>query len=109
MAGLHSGSKGKRGEREIVRLARQHGLQAERTWSLAQSSNPVERRCDVLIHCGNGEGLPVQVKLRQDGLSPLYEALDGVKVAFVRSNRRGWLAVLRADDFLKLLAGQRKD
>ncbi len=46
---LLSRQKGKRGEREIVQLARAHGLRAEQTWQLVQSANPAERRSDVLI------------------------------------------------------------
>jgi Holliday junction resolvase len=47
--GMHSRAKGKRGERDLVALARQHGLAAERTWHLAQSPDPQERCCDVRI------------------------------------------------------------
>ncbi len=57
MSGRRSRAKGKRGEREIVRLARAAGLAAERTWHLAQSPSEIGRCCDVLI-----AGQPYQVK-----------------------------------------------
>jgi hypothetical protein len=47
--GLKSRSKAKCGEREVVTLARQHGLQAERTRHSAQAADPAERASDVLI------------------------------------------------------------
>jgi hypothetical protein len=97
--GLKSRRKGKRGEREIVALAKQHGLHAERTWSTAQASDPCERACDVRI-----EGRAAQVRIRANGFGPVYDALEGVEMAFLRADRREWLAALRAEDFLALLA-----
>ncbi len=89
--------KGADGEREIVRLARAHGLTAERTWQTAQASNPEGRCCDVLV-----DGRPAQVKIAADGFTTLYAALDGVEMAFVRSDRREWLAIIPADRFFEL-------
>lgn len=96
--GSHSRTKGARAERELVRLARAAGLSAERTWHLAQSADPHERRCDVCI-----AGRPAQVKVAADGFAGLYAALDGVETAFVRADRRPWLVCLRAEDYLRLL------
>jgi len=97
--GLKSRSKGKRGEREVVALAWQHGLVAHRTWNTAQSADATERCCDVLI-----EGLgPAQVKIVADGYKGLYDVLDGVELAFLRSDRHPWLAVLPATRLLDLL------
>ncbi len=100
--GLSGRQKGKRGEREVVALARRHGLQAERTWQTAQSANPCERCCDVRI-----AGRPAQVKLSGKGLKALYAALEGVEVAFLRADRLPWLAVLPADRLLAMLAAKR--
>ena len=91
--------KGKRGEREIVALAKQHGLKAERTWSTAQASDPSERACDVRV-----EGRPAQVRIRADGFGPVYEALEGVEMAFLRADRHEWLVALHAEDYFALLA-----
>ncbi len=79
-------------------LAKKHGLEAERTWSNAQSSDETERRCDVLV-----DGRPAQVKVAANGFKTLYEALDGVEMAFLRSDRREWVAIIPANRFLKLL------
>lgn len=99
--GAKSRSKGKRGEREVVRLARAAGLPAQRTWETAQSPDAAARKCDVLI-----AGQPAQVKIAADGFRVLYEALDGVDMAFVRADRREWLAVLPAEALLRLLKPQ---
>ena len=95
---MKSRKKGKRGEREVVALARVAGLAAERTWHTAQSTDPQARRCDVLI-----AGRPAQVKLAAAGFGPVYDALAGVELAFVRSDHRPWLAVMPAERLLALL------
>ncbi len=100
--GLKSKSKGKRGEREIVALARAHDLPAERTWHTAQSADAHPRCCDVLI-----AGRPAQVKIAANSFQGLYAALDGVEMAFLRSDRREWIVVLRAEDYLRLLSASR--
>jgi len=109
--GLKSRRKGKRGEREIVVLARTHGLQAERTWHTAQASDPTVRRCDVRV-----AGRPAQVKVAANGFKSLYDALEDVEMAFLRADRCPWLAVLPAESLMALLArggegweGQGKD
>ena len=97
--GAHSKRKGKRAELEVVRLARSAGLAATRTWHTAQASDPTERRCDVLI-----AGRHAQVKVAANGFKALYAALEGVEMAFLRADRRPWLAVLPANSLLALLA-----
>ncbi len=99
--GLRSRRKGKRGERQIVNLARAHGLTAERTWTTSQSSDPTERRCDVTV-----AGTRCQVKVQADGFNTLYDALAGVQAAFLKADRREWLVTMRAVDYLELLRKQ---
>jgi hypothetical protein len=99
---LKSNSKGKRGEREVVALARGVGLVANRTWHTAQDADPLIRRCDVMIG-----GHRVQVRLRADGFRPVYDALEGVEIAFLRADRQPWLAVLPAERLLALLVHER--
>lgn len=82
--GAHSRSKGKRGEREIVRLARAAGLSAEHTWHTAQSLDAPERCCDIHI-----AGQPFQVKRSRDGFRALYDGLANVAGMFVRSESAG--------------------
>lgn len=101
--GARSRTKGKRGEREIVALARTYGLDAERTWQTAQSGDPDTRRCDVRI-----AGRASQVKVQAEGFKALYDALEGVEMAFVRADRRPWLVVLKAEEYLRLLAAPRE-
>ena len=97
--GLKSRQKGKRGEREVVALARAAGLPAERTWQTAQATDPTLRRCDVLV-----AGRKAQVKVAADGFRKLYAVLEGVELAFLRADRSPWLVVLPAEEFLRLLA-----
>jgi hypothetical protein len=96
VSGRHSRAKGTRGEREVVSLARSAGLAAERTWHLAQSPNERERCCDVRI-----AGRAYQVKRSRDGFGALYDALEHVAGLFVRADGRGWLVVVRAEDYLR--------
>jgi alpha-D-ribose 1-methylphosphonate 5-triphosphate synthase subunit PhnH len=96
--GLRSRRKGKRGERELVALARQLGLEAERTWQTAQAADPAARQCDVRI-----AGRAAQVKVAARGFKRLYEALDGVALAFLRQDRREWLALLPATELFAML------
>ncbi len=102
--GLKSQQKGKRGEREVVALARQHGLTAERTWQTAQAIDPTLRRCDVLV-----AGHKAQVKVAANGFKSLYEVLEGVELAFLRADRSPWLVLLPAGEFLRLLAERARD
>ena len=101
MSGRRSRTKGKRGEREVVALARAAGLDAERTWQTAQSDDPATRCCDILV-----AGRPAQVRLRGSGFGALYDALENVDMAFVRADHRPWVAVLPALRLFELLAGE---
>ena len=96
--GAHSRSKGKRGEREIVTLARDVGLDAQRTWETSQAADAAVRCCDVRI-----AGQPHQVKRRRNGFGELYEGLANVAGLFVRTDGREWLAVVPAKEYLRLL------
>lgn len=96
--GARSRSKGKRGEREVVALARAAGLAADRTWHTAQSADPLERACDVRI-----AGQPFQVKRRSNGFGELYDGVANVAGLFVRSDGRDWIAVVPAEALLRLL------
>ncbi len=59
---------------------------------------PDERSCDVLI-----AGRSYQVKGQRDGFQVLYDGLEHVAGLFVRSDGREWLAVLPAEQYLRLL------
>jgi hypothetical protein len=96
--GTRSRRKGADGEREIVQLARAHGLPAERTWHLAQSHDAAERASDVRI-----AGEAYQVKRSCDGFQQLYDGLAHVAGLFIRADGPPWLAVLPATRLLELL------
>lgn len=100
--GARSRRKGTDGEREIVGLAHTAGLPAERTWHTAQDPDPVTRCCDVTIR-----GLRAQVRVRASGYQAVYDALEGVEIAFLKADRLPWLAVLPAERLLALLAHDR--
>ena len=91
--------KGKRGEREVVNLARSLGAESERTWQTADSTDPQQRFCDVRI-----QGQPYQVKLKKAGFGFLYSTLEGVRGAFLRQDGKRWLVVVDAEAYLRLIA-----
>ena len=97
-----SRSKGKRGEREVVRLARSGGLEAERTWHTAQSPDAAERVRDVQI----GDSF-YQVQITKDGFECIYRELAGVRGFIFRRDRGEWLVALRLADYFELLRSRR--
>ncbi len=94
--------KGARAEREVIELARQHGLQAERTWKNAQAADSRERVRDVKI----GPDF-YQVRVEAKGFARMYREMEGVRKFFFRRDRGKWLVTLRAQNFLRLLAAAR--
>lgn len=96
--GSLSRTKGKVGEREVVNMARECGLEAERTWQTAQCPDATTRACDVTV-----AKMPHQVKFYKRGFAALYAGLEGVAGLFVRENGREWLAVIPAETYLALL------
>lgn len=101
--GAKSRQKGKRGEREIVALARELGLDAGRTWQTAQAPDATARNCDVLV-----EGESYQCQVEADGFRRLYRELEGVAGFFCRADRRPWLAVFEARRLFGLLRETRE-
>jgi hypothetical protein len=100
--GLKSKRKGRRAEQEIVVLAHAAGLPAKRTWHTAQDADPLIRCCDVTI-CGRR----AQVRVRASGFRAVYDALEGVEIAFLRSDRQPWLAVMSATRVFALLKSEK--
>ena len=98
MPGNTSRRIGKKAERELVLLARQAGLDAERLWYRAQDPDPIRRKQDLEI-----EGMPVQVKKQYSAFRKIYSALEGVELACIRSDKQPWLGVMRADALFELL------
>lgn len=95
--GKASRDKGARGEREVVRLFRDAGFEADRTGEYKEN--------DVVVHIGNDVQV-VEVKVRAAGASAglLYEALSlGAWAVAHKADRKDWLITLRFSDFLKLI------
>lgn len=104
--GMMSKRKGKVGEREVAQLLRDHGFDGKRgVQHKGGADSP-----DVL-------GLPgFHIEVKRVEQFNLYEALNQaeqdvgergpglpVPVVFHRRNGRPWVAVIRADDLLKLI------
>lgn len=102
--GAASKLKGKVGEREVAALLRNHGFQARRTSQFCGQSGDAS---DVV---SDMEGFHIEVK-RVEQFNP-YGALEQAErdsqgkatpVVFHRKDRRKWLVVMDADEFLKLM------
>ncbi len=74
-------------------------MEARRTWECAQSADAVTRCCDVIV-----AGRAAQVKVQGDDVATIYDALDGVELAFLRADRCEWPRVVGAEEYLRLLA-----
>lgn len=102
MSKINSRAKGAAGERELALFLKKHGVDARR----GQQFSGGDESPDVISDL---EWLHIECK-RVESLS-LYKAMDqaiedaGGKVpsVFHRRNRREWLVVVRAEDFLDLI------
>jgi Holliday junction resolvase len=105
--GAKSTRKGKVGELEVASLLREHGIEARRGRQYQGGPDSPDVQCEL-------PGWHLEVK-RVETFS-LYPALEqaqeeapgGCKaVVFHRRSRKGWVVVLRAEDFIELV--NRKD
>ena len=96
-----SRDKGKRGEREIALVLREHGFEARRGQQYCGANGDA----DVI----GVPGLHIEVKRTEK--FRMYEALDQaindaredeLPVVFTRKNNCDWVACLRLDDFMEL-------
>lgn len=102
--GKASREKGKRGERECAALLKAHGFDARR----GQQFNGSDGSADVV-------GLPgFHVEVKRTEALRIYEAMGQAEVdardgetplVLHRRNRKEWLAILKADDFLEMIGG----
>ena len=95
--------KGKRGEREVAALLREYGFEARRGQQFSGGGDSPD-----VVH--NIPGVHIEVKLTE--AFKLWDALEQAKadqrpgdlpVVFHRKNRKDWVAVLDAKDFLSLM------
>lgn len=96
-----SRDKGKRGEREVALILREHGFEARRGQQYCGANGDA----DVI----GVPGLHIEVKRTEK--FRMYEALDQaindaredeLPVVFTRKNNCDWVACLRLDDFMEL-------
>ena len=96
-----SRDKGKRGEREVALILREHGFEARRGQQYCGANGDA----DVV----GVPGLHIEVKRTEN--FRMYEALDQaindaredeLPVVFTRKNNCDWVACLRLDDFMEL-------
>ena len=96
-----SRDKGKRGEREVALIVREHGFEARRGQQYCGANGDA----DVV----GVPGLHIEVKRTEK--FRMYEALDQaindaredeLPVVFTRKNNCDWVACLRLDDFMEL-------
>ena len=101
--------KGKRGEREVAALLREHGFEARR----GQQYSGGPDSPDVVHSIPN-----VHIEVKRCERFNLYEALDQAEaeqdfgkmpVVFHKRNNREWVVVLKAKDFLATMEWLRTD
>lgn len=96
-----SRDKGKRGEREVALILREHGFEARRGQQYCGANGDA----DVV-------GIPgLHIEVKRTEKFRMYEALDQARndaredelpVVFTRKNNCDWVACLRLDDFMEL-------
>ncbi len=96
--------KGKNFEYRVVRMAREHGLQAKRI----VLSGSAEEKLDIEV-----DGMRFECKYRTRGLTQLYDWLEKAKEqggagVVVGGLRKPPLVVIPAEIFFKLLKGEEK-
>ena len=101
--GRRSKEKGKRGELEVAHLLKEYGFTGRRGQQFKGGTDSPDVVCDM-------EGFHIEVK-RTEGIN-VYEAVAQARrdrkpgetpLVLHRRNGKPWLAVLYADDLLRLL------
>ena len=102
----NSRRKGKRGELEVVHKLQEAGLMARR----GQQYRGAPDAPDVI--CDSYPDLHIEVKLREthnawEWMSQAVKDMgpNQTPVVWMRKNKKPWLVVLRADDYLELMKG----
>jgi Holliday junction resolvase len=105
--GKASRDKGKRGEREAALLLRSFGFQAHRAQQFKGSAGSADVTCPEL------EAVGVQLEVKNTARPTLGPWLDKaeedaagkVPVILWKRPRKGWVAILPAEELLRLLGG----
>lgn len=90
--------KGRRGEQELVRMAKAKGLKAVRTAPI-QAGVGTSDCPDVRI-----EDYAVEAKCREDNPARLWDWLRFNDMLALKRNGQGWLVVMRLEAALDLIA-----
>ena len=94
MPGRKSRNKGAAGEREALRLLNLYGVHGERNLEQVRTAG----HADLDTSIGT-----VEVKRRANGWKELYRWLEHADLVMLRSDRRPWLVVLPAKEYLVLV------
>ena len=96
MSGKKSRDKGYRGERNLVKLLNEAGIEARRI----PLSGATWMKGDLVI-----ENMKAEVKVRKEGFKRIYDWLSGNDLLFLKADRKDYLVVMRLDLFEKILKG----
>lgn len=102
--GKRAKRKGYTGEKEVVELLKQYGIEAERV-PLSGALKTTKYSCDVVAKI-NGEEKRIEVKRRKAGLNTIYKWLEQDKnsnMLFMRQDNKGWLVCMTLEEFLSIL------
>lgn len=105
MSGRSSKAKGSGGEREVLKILQDHGIEAHRNDQryVGGKDNP-----DISASL---DGIPFHVEVKRKERFSIYEAMTqavtdangkAVPVVAYRRNRGQWLLIAQLDDILKL-------
>lgn len=102
---INSRNKGKVGELELAAVLKEHGFEARRGQQYSGGDTSQDLIHDILgvhIECKRVEAGNLYTWLEQ----AIRDAAPGkMPVVMHRRNRQEWVAVLRLEDFLKLVKG----
>lgn len=103
---INSKDKGKRGERELANLLREHGYkEAKRSvqyCGVNGDADVIDALEGIHIECKRNERLNIYEAMEQ----AQTDAREGEKPAvFHRKNRKPWLVTMRLEDWLELYEG----
>lgn len=98
----NSNQKGKRGELEVVRFLREHGIQARRSQQYCGVAGDSDVKCQHPWHIEvkRVEKLNINKAVHQ---AVSEAASDRLPIVFHRKNGGSWLVTMQAEDFLNEL------
>lgn len=102
MNGRASKRKGNTGEREVVNLARQHRVHAERAYASNGKALGEAETVDAIIH-----NLRAQIK-RRATIATYIKPPEGADITILREDHGQWLAVIPYETLLTLLRNQKQ-